>query len=340
MGATDESLVRTGTESPEAYDLYLKGRYRWFRRYKYGLEAALEYFEKAIAKDPGYALPYTGIADTHSILAIYGLLDTAEARRIADESAQRAMALDPDLPEAHFSRGVIQACFDYDWDGSERSLQLAVELKPEFATAHVWLGMKNALLGRDLDKAFDHAETACALDPDTPYIQGIAGLTNIMGRRYPEAIEHFERALELEPEDILALYGSGTCYSALGRHGDAIGTLEKAVALSQRMAWYMGLLCAAYRRAGRAADAQAVHRELLERAAREYVPPVAMAITCANVGLPEEALLYLEQALADAKPSLTNLVRYPIWDAILSHPRYIAVVTGMGGEPWDHSSAN
>jgi TolB-like protein/tetratricopeptide (TPR) repeat protein len=335
LGAPDESLVRAGTESSEAYDLYLKGRYRWFRRYKYGLEAALEYFEKAIAKDPEYALPYTGVADTHSILAIYGLLDAVEARRIADEAAQRAMALDPDLPEAHFSRGVIRACFDYDWDGSERSLLRAVELKPEFATAHAWLGMKRALLGEHLAEAFDHAETACALDPDLPYIQGIAGLTNIMGRRYPTAIEHFERSLELEPEDILALYGAGTCYSALGRHEEAIGTLKKAVGLSDRMAWYMGLLCAAYTRAGRTAEAGAIHRELLERAAREYVPPVAMAITCANVDLPEDALLYLEEALAEAKPSLTNLIRYPIWDAILSHPRYIGVITGMGGVPWD-----
>ena len=340
LGEQDEPLVRAGTENSEAYDLYLKGRHCWIRRYKLGLQTALEYFEKAIEKDPDYALPFTGIADVHTILAIYGLLDSAEAQGIAEKAAERATALDPELAEAYFSTGLIQHCFHSDWVNADGSLRRAVELNPVFAAAHAWRGMGLVNVGARVDEGFEYARQACALDPHSPYIWAIAGLANLMGRRYGEALEHLEQALELEPEDILALYTAGACYSAVGKHAEAIAALEKAVALSHRMAFIIGLLGAVYGRAGMMAEARAVLEELRERAGREYVTPVALAWTCANVGLSEDALRYLEQALAEARPSLTNSIRYPVWDAILQDPRYTAVVTGMTYAPWDLSSPN
>ncbi len=338
LGEKEQPLVRAGTESSEAYDLYLKGRHCWVRRYKYGLETALEFFEKANEKDPDYALPHTGIADVHTLLAIYGLLKPNEARRIAEGAAEQALALNPELPEAYFSRSIVRACFYYEWDTCVALMQRAVELSPDFAAAYAWMAMALANVGVRVDEALEYARRACALDPKSPYIQGVAGLAHIMGRRYPEAIAHFERALELEPEDVLALYGAGTCYSAVGRHDEAIVSLEKAVALGHRMAFYIGLLAAAYGRAGMMNEANAMLEELRERAGREFVTPVALAWACANVGLADEALSHLEQALAESHPSLANAIRYPVWDAILSHPRYTAVVTSMNMVPWDLSS--
>ena len=337
LGEQDEPLAKVATKDPEAYDLYLKGRHCWVRRYKVGLHTALQYFQKAIEKDPGYALPYTGIADVHTILAIYGLLDPAEAQGIAEKAAERAMALDPELPEAYFSTGLIQHCFHVDWENSDGSLKRAVELNPDFAAALAWRGMGLVNVGVRVDEGFEYSRQACALDPHSPYIWGIVGLANLLGRRYEEALDHLEQALELEPEDILALYCAGACYSAVGKHAEAIATLEKAVALSDRMAFVIGLLGAVYGRAGMMAEARAMVEELRERAGREYVTPVALAWACANVGLPEDALRYLEQALTEAKPALCNSIRYPVWDAIISDPRYTAVVTGMNYEPWDLS---
>jgi TolB-like protein len=337
LGGPEEPLVKARTKSPEAYDLYLKGHHCWIRRYKLGLQTALEYFEKAVEKDPDYALPYTGIADVHTILGIYGFLHPAEARGIAEKASERAMALDPGLPEAHFSKGLVRYCFYYEVEIGDALIRRAAELNPDFAAARAWEGMTLADVGVRVDEGLEHARQACALDPHSPYVWGIAGLANLMGRRVPEAISHFERALELEPEDVLALYGAGTCYSAVGRHAEAIATLEKAAALSHGMAFVLGLLGAAYGRAGMLTEARGMLEELRERAGREYVTPVALAWTCANVGLPEEALHYLEQALAEGDPALVNSIRYPVWDAILSDPRYTAVVTGMNFEPWDLS---
>ena len=292
---------------------------------------------KAIEKDADYAPPYTGIADVHTILGIYGFLPPAEARGIAEKASERAMALDPGLPEAHFSQGLVRTCFYYDFESGDGLLRSAAELNPDFAEARAWRGMALADVGARVDEGLEHARQACALDPHSPYVWGIAGLANLMARRVPEAISHFERALELEPEDVLALYGAGTGYSAVGRHPEAIAALEKTVVLSHRMAFVLGLLGAAYGRAGMMTEARAVLEELRERAGREYVTPVALAWTCANVGLPEEALRYLEQALAEGDVALVNSIRYPVWDAILSDPRYTAVITGMDFEPWDLS---
>jgi TolB-like protein/Flp pilus assembly protein TadD len=338
LGEQDEPLIRVATKNPEAYDLYLKGRHCWVRRYKLGLQTALEYFEKAVEKDPDYALPYTGIADVHTILAIYGLLHPAQARGVAEEAAGRAMALDPELPEAYFSKALVAGCFDLRWETADELLKRAVELNPDFAAAHAWRGMSLVNVGARVEEGLRYTRQACALDPHSPYILGIAGLTDLMGGRYEEAIRHLEHALELEPEDIMALYAAGACYSAVGRHAQAIATLEKAAALSHRMAVLVGLLGAAYGRAGMPTEAQAALEELLERAGREYISPAAMAWACANIGPPEEALRYLEQALAEAKPTLCWAIRFPAWDAILSDPRYTAVVTGMTYEPWDLSS--
>ncbi|NIN73118.1 MAG: tetratricopeptide repeat protein [Gemmatimonadetes bacterium] len=338
LGEQDEPLVKVATKDPGAYDLYLKGRHCWVRRYKVGLQTALQYFQKAIERDPEYALPYTGIADVHTIFAIYGLLDPAEAQGVAEKAAERAMALDPDLPEAHFSKALIRNSFHYDWEKGDGSLKRAVELNPDFAAAHAWRGIALVVVGVRVDEGFEYARQACALDPHSSYIWGLAGLANLLGGRYEEALEHLEQALELEPEDILALWVAGTCYSAVGRHAEAIATMEKAVALSHRMAHLVGLLGAAYGRAGMMTEAQAMLEELRERAGREYISPAAMAWACANIGLPEDALRYLEQALADSKPSLCYTIRFPLWDAILSDPRYTAVVTGIGFEPWDLSS--
>jgi len=342
LGEVKESLVRTGTDNAQAYDLYLRGRHRWVRRYKYGLQTALEYFQKAVEADPEYALPHTGIADVHVILAIYGLLNAEDAGRIAKEAVDQALALDPQLPEAYFSQGNFRGVFHYDWNGASRLLKHALELKPDFAAAHIWIALGLVLEGERIEEGLEHARAACALEPHsphTPYIQDVAGNVFTMAGRYGEALGHFQRALELEPEDVMALYGAGNCLSALGRHPEALAALEKAAGLSHRMPWVLGLVCAAFRRAGRTSAAQAILEELKARATEEYVPPVAMAVACANVDRVDDAFRYLEQAVEEAKPSLTNIIRSPVWDAIQSDPRYIGVLKRMGIKPWYPSSA-
>ncbi len=331
LGEQDRPLVKAATKNPEAYDLYLKGRHYWSRRYKVGLQTALEYFQSAIDADPDYAPPYTGIADVHTVLGIYGLIPPDEARSTAQAAAEKALALDRELAEAHFSTALV-LFFSRDYDGSDRALQRAIELNPNFAKAHVWRAFVLIVVGTRRDEGLAEAERARTLAPDSAYILACAGIATAWAGRHQDAIRYLERALELDPEDVLALYCAGACYSAVGRHEEAFAALEKAAVLSHRMAFILGVLGAAYGRAGMMSEAQAILQELEDRSQREYVPPVALAAICANVGRLDDGLDYLEATVAQFSPAVFH-IRYAFWEPLHSEPRFGAILDKLGFVP-------
>jgi TolB-like protein/Tfp pilus assembly protein PilF len=331
LGEQDRPLVKAATQSPEAYDLYLKGRHYWSRRYRVGLQTALEYFQRAIEADPDYAPPYAGIADVHLVLGIYGLIPPDEARSTAQAAAEKALALDRELAEAHFSMALV-LFFSRDYDGSDRALQRAIELNPNFAKAHVWRAFVLIVVGIKRDEGLAEAERARTLAPHSAYILACAGIATAWAGRDQDAVQCLERALELEPEDVLALYCAGACYSAVGRYEEAFAALEKAAVLSHRMAFILGVLGAAYGRAGMMSEAQAILEELEDRSEREYVPPVALASICANVGRLDDALDYLEATVAQFSPAVFH-IRYIFWEPLHSEPRFAAILDKLGFAP-------
>ncbi|UCC83664.1 MAG: tetratricopeptide repeat protein [Gemmatimonadota bacterium] len=331
LGEQDRPLVKAATKSPEAYDLYLKGRHYWSRRYKVGLQTALEYFQSAIDADPDYAPPYTGIADVHTVLGIYGLIPPDEARSTAQAAAEKALALDRELAEAHFSMALVHF-FSRDYDGSDQALQRAIELNPYYAKAHVWRALVLIVVGTRRDEGMAEAERARTLAPHSAYILACAGVATAWAGRHQDAIQYLERALELEPEDVLALYFAGACYSAVGRYEEAFAALEKAVVLSHRMAFILGVLGAAYAQAGMMSEAQAILEELEDRSEREYVPPVALASICANVGRLDDALDSLEATVAEFSPAVFH-IRYAFWEPLHSEPRFGTILDKLGFAP-------
>ncbi|UCC71815.1 MAG: tetratricopeptide repeat protein [Gemmatimonadota bacterium] len=332
LGEQDRPLVKAATKSPEAYDLYLKGRHYWYRRYKVGLQTALEYFERAVEADPDYAPPYTGIADVHTVLGIYGLLPPDQARGKARAAAEKALALDPELAEAHFSESLV-LFYRGDYDDAERALQRAIELNPNYAKAHVWWALQFTTVGIRRDEALAEVERARTLAPDSAYISACAGLARAWTGRYEDAIQDFERVLEQEPESIIGLYGVGCSYSAVRRHEEAIAALEKAASLANRIPVILGLLGSAYGRAGMEREARAVIEELEGRSERGYVSPVALASIYATVGRPDDAFRYLEAAVAEFSPAMANGIRYAFWEPIQSDPRFGALLGRMGLVP-------
>jgi TolB-like protein/Flp pilus assembly protein TadD len=332
LGEQDRPLVKAATKSPEAYDLYLKGRHYWYRRYKVGLQTALEYFERAIELDPDYAAPYTGIADVHTVLGIYGLLPPDEARTKAQAAAEKALALDSELGEAHFSNGLV-LFYRGDYDSADRALQRAIELNPNYAKAHAWRALQLTHVGTRRQEGLAEAERARTLAPHSAYISGCSGLAKAWARQDEDAIHDFERVLEQDPESIIGLYGVGCAYSAVGRHEEALAALEKAASLANRTPVILGLLGSAYGRAGRVSEARAILEELEERSEREYVPPVALALICATAGRPDDTFRYLEAAVAEFSPAFANSIRYAFWEPIQSDARFGAVLDKLGLVP-------
>jgi TolB-like protein/Tfp pilus assembly protein PilF len=332
LGEQDRPLVKAATKSPEAYDLYLQGRHYWYRRYKVGLQTALEYFERAIEADPDYAPPYAGIADVHTVLGIYGLTPPDEARAKAQAAAERALALDRELAEAHFSNGLV-LFYRGHYDSADCALQRALELNPYYAKAHVWRALQLTHVGARREEGLAEAERARTLDPHSAYISCCAGLAKAWAKRDEDAIQDFEWVLEQDPESIIASYGVGCAYSAVGRHEEALAALEKAANLANRISLMLGLLGSAYGRAGRLSEARAVLEELEERSQREYVAPVALALICATAGRPDDAFRYLEAAVAEFSPAFANSLRYAFWEPIESDPRFGTVLDKLGLVP-------
>src|SRR5262249_14342966 len=163
-GDESKGLNRGATQNPEAYDLYLKGRYYWNKRTPEDFKRAVELFTAATDKDPTYALAWSGLADTYSMMSGYGgSMPLEDARPKAKAAALKAVELDDSLAEAHTSLGSAKES-EWDWTGAEKEYKKAIELNPNYATAHHWYSGLLAALGKQ-DEALAEAKQAIELDP-------------------------------------------------------------------------------------------------------------------------------------------------------------------------------
>ena len=242
----------------------LKGRHLWQQRRESSLRSSIDYFEKAIAIDPTYALAHAGIADSFSILRVYGYVSEREARYKAENAARRAMELDPTLAEAHFALGLFHLYFSEDWPTAEGPLREAVKISPRNAMFNVYLGFFLASRNR-----FEEAETwlskGTELDPLSPLTHALFAASLCMARRYETAVQRGQRSLELDSDFQVGLLAMGIAYCNLEQYDSAIQTLERLVSVSPRTAWWIGELGTAYALAGRKADALALRTQLLFR---------------------------------------------------------------------------
>jgi TolB-like protein/DNA-binding winged helix-turn-helix (wHTH) protein/Tfp pilus assembly protein PilF len=182
-----QEVTKQGTQNPEAYELYLKGRYSWSKRTAADLETAIFYFNQAIAKDPGYALAYSGLADAYSILPNYGG-KPSETYPKSNATARRALELDATLACPHAVLGVNEMEYDWDFAGGEAEFKKAFELDPNDATVHQWYAKDIGWIGGKEQEAISEAKRASQLDPLSPIISKEVGDVHIWARQYDEAI--------------------------------------------------------------------------------------------------------------------------------------------------------
>ena len=206
-GISREPLIRRYTDNQRAYHSYLKGRFYWLRRYHGGLQAALEHFEQAIREDAGYALAHAGVADAYAIIGLYSLQRPRVAFARALAAAERALAIDPDLPEAHTSVALV-SLGDWDFAGAAREFARALELDSNQAMARIYWSWLMVLQG-DIAGAVEQARTAQELEPLSPLVNGSVAHTLYLARRYEEAIAECEKSLEVDANFILAIDVNG-----------------------------------------------------------------------------------------------------------------------------------
>jgi serine/threonine-protein kinase len=270
--------ARRATSNPEAYELYLRGCYHWNQRSPAILRYAIQCFDQAIKLDPQYALAYAGLADCYGILRTYGWISAKDSRQPAHAAITQAMTLAPSLWEVNFSRAIYAFYFERAWREAGHYFQKAIEINPRSSLSQAYYGLFLATERRLTEEAFERVTQACQMDPLSALIHSLAASTLYSLGRYEAAERTAHQALELQPDHLFGLWVRGLALSGLGRHEEAIDTLERAVTLA-RAPCFVGMLGLAYARAGRLDGASRLLHELEDRSSRgEYVSAVSVLI--------------------------------------------------------------
>lgn len=330
LGEERGKLVKRHTENHEAYDSYMRGLYFWDKRTREGMKKGMEYFEKAIEKDPEYALAYVGLADSYTTLSYYGFLPPKDAYPKAKALAEKALEMDDTLAEIHTSLALISFVYDWEWTSAERGFKKAIELNPGYASAHHWYGLYLASVGR-FDEAMVEMKRALELDPLSIRLQTELGnLFNWSGRS-DEAIEQLRKTLEMDPNSGYVYLHFGHVYICKGMYEEAIAAYLKAIELGITSA--VVNLGAVYAMSGERDKAEKILHELEERSKQEYVRKSHIARIYQHLGEIDKAFELLEKAYEERDSTMAFVIKtYPAFKNIRSDPRYTALLKKMGLE--------
>ncbi len=323
-------IIKRSTDNIEAYNLYLKGRFFWNKRTEDGLKKSVENFEKAIEKDPGFALAYAGLADSISTQGFYDfILPRKDAFSIAREHALKALELDATVGETHAAMANIKAWCDYDWEGAEQEYKKALKLNPSDAEAHHMYSHLLSGLGR-FDEALFEMRRALALEPLSVNFNNCLGIIFFTARRYDEAIEQFRVSIELDPSFSLQHYWLGRAYLEKRMNKQAIETLNKATKFPEIHTMALSALGYSYAVIGKRDKAQDVLNKLKDLYKKKYVDPFHKALPYIGLGENELALAYLKQAYEEGSLYNVYLSTDPIFDSLRDDSRFIALLKKMG----------
>jgi TolB-like protein/Flp pilus assembly protein TadD len=328
-GSEKRSIAKKPTENPEAYELYLKGRFFWNKRTGVDLRKAIEYFQQAIAKDPNYALAYAGVADSYLLLPNYGGTSTQEAVTPARTAVTKALELDDSLAEAHASASLLDT-LDLHLERAIQQLGRAIQLKPNYATAHHWLGLNYMSLGH-FDQAIAEEKRALELDPLSLIINADLGWVYFNARRYDEAEAQVRKTLEMDANFFLAHFYLGCVIKLKGRVAQAIPEFQKAFDLNHDL-YALAMLGQAHARNGQTEEARKVLAQLNEEAKSRYVAPYALALALLGLGEKERALAELERAYQTHDTNYLFVIKTdPLLDDLRCDPRFEALVQKVTG---------
>ena len=323
-------LSRSRETTPEANEAYLRGNYHFRKGTDADRAKAHEYFEKAIEKDPNFALAYANLA----VLRAHGGFFRAGAGPLEDrtqtrEWAQKAVELDDTLAEPHAALAWI-AMMDWNWIGAEQEFRRAIELNPNLPVARTWYAQFLSCMRR-FEESLAQAEIARRLDPVSPDTSVHSAEPYLDAGRVDEAIESYRKVLELEPNYHIAHHSLARAYIEKGMYQQAIEELEKAMALGGRDSLSLGVLAHAYGKAGRRQEALKLVSELLHRPNGEHVPPWRpLAIAYSGLGDKDKAFAVLETAYERRRGALFELNSQPLYAPLRADPRFQDLVRRIG----------
>ncbi len=328
-GEQHTCMTKHYTDNPEAYQLYLRGRFYWNKRTGEALKKSIEYFNQAVEKDPGYALAYAGLADAYGLLPSYAASSPQEAFPKAKAAARKAIELDDSLAEAHTS--LANALFNYDWNLSEatKEFQRAIELNPNYATTHHWYGNGPLLAMERFDDAIVEMKRAQELDPLSLIINAEIGVSYTFAGQYDRSIEQFRKTLEMDPGFYFAHRTLGVAYEMKGHFREALLEYQTARRLADDPS-LLGDIGHVLAMSGNRDEALKTLAQMKEISKERYVPAYVFALIYLGLGNKDQAFQWLEKSYQDREANLCFFKIDPQMKSLRSDPRFSDLVRRIG----------
>jgi tetratricopeptide (TPR) repeat protein len=317
--------ARRSAESADAHHDYVRGRYFWNKRTEEGLRKAIEHFERAIHADPGYALPYSGLADCFLLLTTYGAVSPRQGVPRAVRAATRALEIDDTLAEAYTSLAYARFAYYWRWDEAETYFKRSIELNPDYGTGHHLYGDHLAAAGR-FDAAVASLQSALALEPWSLIVNADLGWVLFHARRWAQGVEQLEKTIEMDGGFPAARWVLGLTWLQAGEPDKAISELQAARRLASDSPHILGSLAQALGVGGHRAEHDAVLRELRELGRRKYVSPYHFAAAHLGSGNRDAAMRELREAVAERAHWAAYFHVTPTLDVLRDHPGFIRLL--------------
>ncbi len=332
VSGEEKGLVKNYTESNEAYQLYLKGRFHWNRRNAESLHKAVDYFQQAIKQDPNFALAYAGIADTYAVLGgpeAGGDMSPDEALPKAKAAALKALEIDESIAEGHVSLGHVKVFYERDWEGAEREYKRAIELNPTYSVAHHWYAIYLSVVGRQTE-AVNEIRRAQELDPLSVSINAWHGRILGLAGQIDQSIEQLRKTVELEPNFLIGHYRLGQAYADKGMYDEAMSEFNQVLNLPNGKALALTGIAQTYALSGNRAEAHKSLNEVLGMSRHQYVSPAQIGAIFIALGENDKAFEWLEEANRAHDLNIVRLKHDPRFTGLRSDPRYHDLVRRIG----------
>ncbi|HST29794.1 MAG TPA: tetratricopeptide repeat protein [Chthoniobacterales bacterium] len=328
-GEDQKRITKRYTQNTEAYQLYLKGRFYWNKYTEDGYRKSIELYKQAADKDPNYALAYSGIADSYSLLGELGVIVAKDVFPQAKIYAEKALTLDEELASAHLSLGIVKLYYDWDFVGAENELRRAEELDSQNAQVYHFYGHCLELTKRP-GQAIVETKHGLDLDPTNLVISSELGLAYYFARRFDDAIAQHRKTLEMDPNFVYASVSLAQDYDQSGRYEEALAELNRARPISRDWSWITAEMGYVEARMGKRSEAQKIIQELNDRATREYIDPGLIAYVYIGLNDTDQAIAWLERGYEERSGLMAWLQIEPHFDPLRADPRFISLVQRMG----------
>ena len=334
LGEEIEVVLKRYTDSAEAYELFLKGRFHHYKYTAEGWKRAIEFFEKAIEIEPNYAPAYAAMASSWGCLWFFGLVSAEQAIPPMKSATVKSLAIDENLAQSHLSQAMVSFFYEWEWEKAEQEFKRSVAIDPNNAEALSFYAMFLAFEER-FDEALDQNTRSLAIDPLSPLINMNAGWTYFTAGLMDEALDQVGKMIELEPNFYGAYWLKGAICLTGGNYEEAIVELKKGVALGGHQT-VLADLGSAYGLAGRKGEAADVLAQLLEMRQKDYVSAICIARVYSRIGENEKAIEWLEKAFEERngemlflKGEIDGAPESDLLSSLGSDPRLIALVEKM-----------